>query len=80
MYFPINAGRTNATETEKRHMYWPPNKPLVAEVLCGNKPNIQVRSIFLQNNYISWWYVSNHKIDKKVVLQINFLIGGSHTL
>ncbi|RZB50725.1 uncharacterized protein LOC114395946 isoform X1 [Glycine soja] len=39
---PKPAGRTNATETEKRHMYWPPNKPLVAEVLCGNKPNIQL--------------------------------------
>ncbi|KAG4989523.1 hypothetical protein JHK82_031847 [Glycine max] len=41
------AGRNNAThstvpETEKRDKYWPPSKPLVAEVLNAKKPIIQL--------------------------------------
>ncbi|RDX86422.1 Bromodomain and PHD finger-containing protein 3, partial [Mucuna pruriens] len=40
-------GRNNASyvivpETEKRDMYWPPNKPLVSEVLYASKPKIQL--------------------------------------
>ncbi|KAL5164326.1 Bromodomain and PHD finger-containing protein 3 [Glycine soja] len=42
---PKEIGRNNAThvmvpKTEKRHMYWPPSKPLTTEVPCSNNPNI----------------------------------------